>query len=203
MPHTDGYLVNYKDEYRPSLDTIRGNFGTTEDYLSDIYFRRILTPSEMQLTSNSVNVDLNGATRLMLPGLPNAVTSVIDWTVRRPEYWSDGILKVTWIGYTGNVAGNNFVWNYLVRAFPSTAALQAAAANSSSETLTSAGPGAIFVTVNKYDTSAFIVLTPDMEYIGFRMSRTGADAADTNTGDMYFTGARLEYVPRLINCDQK
>lgn len=121
--------------------------------------------------------------------LPDASTSAVTASLPRPSTWING--SITTDFYLANAAAGT--GNVVLVAFG--IALAVAEAGTRTTTLsTTTASGAVGAVKVVSTTVPFTVASPDV-WVGARLARVGADAADTLAGDLAFLGALITYNP--------
>jgi hypothetical protein len=115
-------------------------------------------------------------------GLPNGVTSRVGVTMRVPDTLSSRTFAGRWV-FTSDVAGNNFRITEFLRTWDIGEDVDAAGI---SGTITIAAPATATVSS---ESVSFTGLAPaGKNFINWSLERIGADAADTNTGELRLLG---------------
>ncbi len=171
------------------------NVRVIERNFNSLYFHTIVGYEMQPLTAlPSTRGAANGYAYMEFA---NAADQTARAMVRRPERWLNGIVKIKGIHYTGDVTGGNF-WgdDYSFELYSRGLATPVSVIAAGGATLTLPGPPTAHY-FQYYDLVAsnlhFLAINTSHDWIGIKINRDGANAADTNTGVLRVIGIDLEY----------
>lgn len=194
LPATKGSIVS-TDEQNKHLDwsLLQTNQRAIARHLDFDHYVRSLAPGDMVLEGTAAVAIATGS-RWSVLVFPDAATSSAYYTFLRPSEWLNGKIAVSvWYSATIN-STNNFMQLTQVGVCKAGEVTSGTTLIlNSSRAL--AGPAALGTLIKAATLYTTANVTRDMELIGVRVGRVGADAGDTHANDLHVYAVRVEHIP--------
>ena len=158
-------------------------------YVDDRAYK-IFIPPQVCTTHTAVPATFGATNSAQHWIMADAVTSGVVCTIRKPDTWLSGTIR-TILFYSGSAAGNAFRINARIQ-IARVGDLLTAPTYATNFNANIGGPTAIN-TIMEVDNQQGAPIGQADDLIMLALNRIGADANDTNAGDMYFLGRLLVY----------
>lgn len=176
---------------------IRLNQGVVEDYADELSYHRHLTPGmfvPFATAAHGTAGQSSGLGKWPTIDYPDAVSSYAVCSIRRPDGWKNGNLKITVLYTSQTASASNFTILASVNAIPAGGNMSNTGIRSLGvATLTAPGPSAADGEQNVSFFTSTNPLLGDLARIGVRVGRDGA--GDANGSVLQVVDVYVDFMP--------